>query len=81
MDERTTLHMQLLDLKNEISNTKLIISSIKLDIEITHNKEKATKLKNKQFFLLRRLRSLSSQKAKLEKQYSIICKGERMETW
>lgn len=81
MDSKTELKFQVLDTKNEIDRVKLIISSIKVEIGYCNNKTKLSKLKNKRFYMERRLRQLSTQKAKLEKEYSDVLKAERKEEW
>lgn len=75
MSDNVQLRFQLLDIKNEIEKTKLIISGIKCDIGLTTNKKKFQKLKGKKFYMERKLRELITQKNKLEK----IFKGERKE--
>lgn len=75
MSDNIQLRFQLLDIKNEIEKTKLIISGIKCDIGLATNKKKFQKLKGKKFYMERKLRELITQKNKLEK----IFKGERKE--
>lgn len=68
-------HFRLLDLKNEIERSKLIISGIKCDLGLCTNRNKLAKLKNKKFYMERKLRGLVLQKNKLEKEF----KAERKE--
>lgn len=79
MREETSLHMEILDIKNEIEHTKLIISGLKIDIGYSTNKKRTSKLKNKMFFMERKLRQLVSQKDKLEREKGLILKGGRRE--
>ena len=79
MDSTTELKFKVLDAKNEMEHVKLIISSLKIEMEYCKNKTKLSKLKNKRFYMERRLRQLSTQKIKLEKEYSIVLKAERKE--
>ena len=79
VSEGTTLRMEILDIKNEIEHTKLIISGLKVDIGYSTNKKRASKLKNKMFFMERKLRQLINQKEKLEKERGLILKGGRKE--
>jgi len=81
MDSKTDLRFQVLDTKNEIDRVKLIISSIKVEMGYCNNKTKLSKLKNKRFYMERRLRQLSTQKTKLEKEYSATLKADRKEEW
>ena len=71
--------MEILDIKNEIEHTKLIISGLKIDIGYSTNKKRTSKLKNKMFFMERKLRQLVSQKDKLEREKGLILKGGRRE--
>ena len=73
------LHLEILDKKNEIENTKLIISSIKMDLNSTRNKNRLSKIKSQKFYMERRLRGLVIEKEKLEKQYALMNKTERKE--
>lgn len=79
MREETSLHMEILDIKNEIEHTKLIISGLKIDIGYSTNKKRASKLKNKMFFMERKLRQLVNQKDKLEREKGLVLKGGRRE--
>lgn len=79
MSEGTSLHLEILDIKNEIEHTKLIISGLKVDIGYSTNKKRVSKLKNKMFFMERKLRQLNNQKDKLEKERGLILKGGRRE--
>lgn len=79
MGEYLDTKMEILDIKNEISHIKLIISSLKLDMEYCSNKKKLAKLKNKQFYMERRVKQLTSQKNKLEKSHSLYCSAARKE--
>ena len=79
MREETSLHMEILDIKNEIEHTKLIISGLKIDIGYSTNKKRASKLKNKMFFMERKLRQLVNQKDKLEREKGLVLKGGRKE--
>ncbi len=79
MREETSLHMEILDVKNEIEHTKLIISGLKIDIGYSTNKKRTSKLKNKMFFMERKLRQLVNQKDKLEREKGLILKGGRKE--
>ena len=75
------LHLEILDKKNEIENTKLIISSIKMDLNSTRNKNRLSKIKSQKFYMERRLRGLVIEKEKLEKQYALMSKTERKEVF
>ena len=79
MREGTSLRMEIVDIKNDIEHTKLIISGLKVDIGYSTNKKRASKLKNKMFFMERKLRQLISQKDKLENERGLILKGGRKE--
>ena len=79
MSEEMSLRMRILDVKNEIEHTKLIISGLKVDIGYSTNKKRSSKLKNKMFFMERKLRQLINQKDKLEKERGLIFKGGRRE--
>ena len=75
------LHLEIIDKKNEIENTKLIISSIKMDLNSTRNKNRLSKIKSQKFHMERRLRGLVIEKEKLEKQYALMSKTERKEVF
>ena len=77
VSETTKQWLEILDLKNEIENLKLIISGVKVSIGYSKNKNQTTKLKQKVFTLSRRLKDLNDKKSKLEKEYALVCKTER----
>ncbi len=66
MPYNTKIRFKLLDIKNEIDNTKIILSSLKMSIDNAKNKERIKQLQGKYYWLGKKLNNLKKEKTTLE---------------
>lgn len=71
------LKFNISSIKEEIDKVKCIISGIKIDLDVCTNHNKQQKLCNKKFYMERKLRTLTAERKRLEKEF----KGVRREEW